>query len=85
MGYSIGRKICEIRTEKKVSQEEIAAQLGISRQRFSRIENGQSEISYAMLEKAAEYLAVPVKERSQQQMKEWIWKCIFEMLRILRK
>lgn len=38
MGYSIGRKICEIRTEKKVSQEEIAAQLGISRQRFSRIE-----------------------------------------------
>lgn len=24
MGYSIGRKICEIRTEKKVSQEEIA-------------------------------------------------------------
>lgn len=62
MGYSIGRKICEIRTEKKVSQEEIAAQLGISRQRFSRIENGQSEISYAMLEKAAEYLAVPVKE-----------------------
>ena len=62
MGYSVGRKICEIRTERKVSQEEIATELGISRQRFSRIENGQSEISYAMLRKAAEYLAVPVKE-----------------------
>lgn len=84
MGYSIGRKICEIRTEKKVSQEEIAAQLGISRQRFSRIENGQSEIFLCYAGKSAEYLAVPVKEITAAN-EGMDLECIFEMLRILRK
>ncbi|MBO5346808.1 MAG: helix-turn-helix transcriptional regulator, partial [Lachnospiraceae bacterium] len=46
MSYSIGRKINEIRLLKKVSQDEIANNLGISRQRFSRIESGQSDVSY---------------------------------------
>ena len=60
MSYSIGKRINEIRTQKKVNQEDIASALAISRQRFARIENGQSDISYAMIQKAADYLAVPV-------------------------
>ena len=60
MGFAIGRRINELRTEKKINQEDIASVLGISRQRFARIENGQSEISYAMIQKVADYLSVPV-------------------------
>ena len=62
MSYAIGKRINEIRLEKKVNQGEIANALGISRQRFARIENGQSNISYAMIVKAADYLAVPVSD-----------------------
>lgn len=60
MSYAIGKRINEIRTQKKISQEDIASVLGISRQRLARIENGQSEISYTMIQKAADFLAVPV-------------------------
>lgn len=60
MSYAIGRRINELRTRKKISQEDIAAALGISRQRFARIENGQSDISYNMIQKAADFLAVSV-------------------------
>ncbi len=62
MSYSIGRRIYELRSQRKVSQEEIASSLGISRQRFARIENGQSEISYSLLQKAADYLGVSVND-----------------------
>lgn len=60
MSYAMGRRINEIRMQKKMNQEDIASALGISRQRFARIESGQSEISYDMIRKAAEYFAVPV-------------------------
>lgn len=60
MSYAIGKKINELRTQKKVNQEDIASALGISRQRFARIENGQSEISYNMIQKAAEFLGVSI-------------------------
>lgn len=36
--------------------------LGISRQKFARIESGQSDISYAMLLKTADFFAVPVSD-----------------------
>ena len=62
MSCSIGKKIYELRLQKKKSQEEIASALDISRQRLARIENGQSDISYRMLQKLADYLAVPVNE-----------------------
>ena len=62
MSYAIGKRINEIRLQKKVNQEEIANVLGISRQRFARIENGQSDISYAMLVKVADFFAVPVSD-----------------------
>lgn len=62
MSYAIGKRINEIRLEKKINQEEIANALGISRQRFARIENGQSDISYDMLLKTADFFAVPVSD-----------------------
>lgn len=62
MSYAIGRKINELRTQKKVRQEDLAAALSISRQRLARIENGQSEISYYMIQKASEFLAVPISD-----------------------
>lgn len=62
MSYAIGRRINEIRLEKKINQEEIANVLGISRQKFARIENGQSDISYDMLLKTADFFAVPVSD-----------------------
>ena len=60
MSYVIGKRINEIRLEKKITQEEIASVLGISRQRVARIENGQSDISYEMIKKVANYFAVSV-------------------------
>lgn len=62
MSYAIGKRINEIRLQKKINQEEIANVLGISRQRFARIESGQSDISYVMLTKVADFLAVPINE-----------------------
>lgn len=62
MSYAIGKRINEIRLQKKINQEDIAKALGISRQRFARIENGQSDISYAMLIKTADFFAVPVSD-----------------------
>lgn len=62
MSYSIGRKINELRLVKKISQDDIASHLGMSRQRFSRIENGQTDVSYSMLLKIADFLAVSVNE-----------------------
>lgn len=60
MSYNIGKKINALRVGKKISQDDIATYLGMTRQRFSRIENGQTDISYAVLTKIAEYMAVPV-------------------------
>ena len=60
MSYGIGRRINELRTEKKMSQEDVASALGISRQRLARIESGQSEASYEMIKQLADRFAVPV-------------------------
>jgi len=62
MSYAIGKRINEYRTARKVSQEDVATKLGISRQRFARIENGTSDISYEMLKKLADFLAVPISD-----------------------
>jgi transcriptional regulator with XRE-family HTH domain len=62
MSYAIGNRINTIRSKKKISQEDIASVLGISRQRFARIENGQSEASYYMIKKIADCLSVSVSD-----------------------
>lgn len=62
MSYTLGSRIKELRTNRKISQEQMADVLETSRQRFSRIENGQIDISFVMIKKIAEYLGIPTSE-----------------------
>lgn len=62
MSYALGSRIKELRTNRKISQEQMADVLGTSRQRYSRIENGQIDISFVMIKRIAEYLGVPTSE-----------------------
>ncbi|MDI9495931.1 MAG: helix-turn-helix transcriptional regulator [Bacillota bacterium] len=62
MSYSLGSRIKELRTNHKISQEQMAEALGTTRQRYSRIENGQVDISFVMIKKIADYLGVPTHD-----------------------
>ena len=62
MSYSIASRIKQIRIDCKKTQEEIADVLGTSRQRYSRLENGQIDISYVVIKKISEYLGVSISE-----------------------
>ena len=59
MSYAIGIKIKELRTEHRISKEQMADVLRTSRQRYSRLENGQVDISYALIKEIADYFGVP--------------------------
>lgn len=59
MSYALGIRIKELRQERKISQEQMAYVLETTRQRYSRIENGQVDISFVMIKKIADYLGVP--------------------------
>ena len=39
--YEIGKKIKELRKEKKITQERLSKEVGISRQTLSKLENGK--------------------------------------------
>lgn len=58
MSYAIGKRIKKIRTSKNVTQEEIASLLDTTRQRYSRLEKGQSDISYIEIKKIADYFGI---------------------------
>jgi transcriptional regulator with XRE-family HTH domain len=62
MSYALGSRIKELRTNHKISQEQMADVLETTRQRYSRIENGQVDISFVMIKKIADYLGVPTSE-----------------------
>ena len=62
MSYAIGSRIKELRTIRKISQEQMAELLDTTRQRYSRLENGQVDISYVIIKKIADYFGVPTKE-----------------------
>lgn len=62
MRYALGRRIKELRINRKISQEQMAEVLETTRQRYSRIENGQVDISYTMIKKIADYLGVQPSE-----------------------
>jgi len=54
----IGEQIRRLREARKVTQEDISIALGMSRQRFARIEKGAADISYDLIVAVAEYLSV---------------------------
>lgn len=62
MKILIGEQIRKLRELNKVTQEEIADALGMTRQRFARIEKGISDISYETILKIADYLKVSAQE-----------------------
>tara|TARA_B100000085_G_scaffold285549_1_gene322076 strand:- start:1548 stop:1751 length:204 start_codon:yes stop_codon:yes gene_type:complete len=56
---SIGRRIANIRAEKKVSQDDLAGMAELNRGYISRIENGHVSFSVPILLKIAKALDVP--------------------------
>ncbi len=55
--YEIAQKIKEIRKEKKLSQNTLATQVGITRQTLSKLENGEiGKVSLQMFIKILEAL-----------------------------
>jgi transcriptional regulator with XRE-family HTH domain len=62
MSFAIGCRIKELRTNHRVSQEQMAELLSTSRQRYARLENGQVDISYVIIKKVSDYLGVSTTE-----------------------
>ena len=60
MNTLIGSRIKALRKAKKYTQEQVADHLGISRQRYSRVENGINSITLDILAKIAGMLDVTV-------------------------
>jgi transcriptional regulator with XRE-family HTH domain len=56
----IGHKIRKLRELRNFTQSHIAEQLGITQGAYSRLEVGESELSYTKLEKISEVLEVPL-------------------------
>lgn len=53
-----GKKIYELRTENKLTQLQLAKELGVSKQNISDWENGKSETSFSILIKLAKFFKV---------------------------
>lgn len=70
MSYAIGSRIKELRTVRKIGQEQMAELLETTRQRYARLENGQVDISYVIIKKIADYLGVSVKEITSAEQEE---------------
>lgn len=58
----LGARIKEMRRNRKLSQEELAEQIGVEPQHMSRIESGRSYPSIDRLEKISTALKVPLKD-----------------------
>ena len=58
--YKLGRRIAQLRKEKKLSQEAFAELTGISEKTISNIENGSVNPSVKILEIIAEHLNVNI-------------------------
>lgn len=58
----IGKRIKELRTLKKYSQEELAARAGIDRTYINSVENGKRNVSIVNIEKIASALGCTLQE-----------------------
>lgn len=56
---ALTQRIRELREAHKVTQEEMAGVVGISRQAYIRLEKGAREIAFVEIEKIADYLGIP--------------------------
>ncbi|MCD7752743.1 MAG: helix-turn-helix domain-containing protein [Lachnospiraceae bacterium] len=60
MNELLGSRIKALRIAKAFTQEQVADRIGVSRQRYARIENGVGSITLDILSKVAEVLGVTV-------------------------
>ena len=52
--------LLQLREEKKISQEDIAKILGVTRQAYSRYERGERELNYTSLKKLSKFFDVSI-------------------------
>lgn len=62
MNNLLGRKIRVLRESRNLTQEQIAGILGISRQKYARIENGANNITLDILTKISDVLEIKVSD-----------------------
>lgn len=60
MNAILGKKIRSLREEKEFTQEYVANILGMSRQKYARIENGVNDITLEILTKLADLYGITV-------------------------
>lgn len=58
MNKELGQRIRQLRENAHLTQEFISEKLGISRQKYSRIENGTNDISYDLILRVASVIGV---------------------------
>jgi len=62
MNVLLGEKMKSLRNLREMTQEQVAEKLGMSRQRYARIENGVNNITLDILTRVAEILDVTVSD-----------------------
>lgn len=74
MSYTLGMRIKELRSERKVGQEKMAEILDTTRQRYSRLESGQVDISFVEIKKIADFLGISTTAitSAQEEKKELV-------------
>ena len=60
MNEKLGKRIKDLRTAGNYTQEQIADRIGVSRQKYARIENGSNRVTLEILSKIANVLNVTV-------------------------
>ena len=58
----LGKRLKNLRESKDLSQENLADELNISQPAYSKWESGQTDISYSILRKIAEYYNITLSE-----------------------
>jgi transcriptional regulator with XRE-family HTH domain len=61
----LGQKIKKLRELKNLTQSHVANELGISQGAYSKLELGETEISYAKLNRIAEILGISTEDITQ--------------------
>lgn len=60
--YKVGERIKQIRNEKNISQQDLAAKCNFEKSNLSRLEAGRTDPKLSTLEKVAVGLGVPMYE-----------------------
>lgn len=60
MDQLLGDQIRRLRCARSLTQEDIADRIGVSRQKYARVENGENSVTLSLLSKIADVLDVSV-------------------------